>query len=128
MVADWGEVVGVTLDDGSLGDSALAVTGDAVVVAFREFCRVDEESVLNGDEVATHVQHLGEETDRPLLEVTHHVAEWPLAVDGHHLLDAIESGPGLFDRLDAADRVVVPGQVAAFIRGDGALDVRAGQH
>ena len=51
MVADWGEVVGVTLDDGSLGDSALAVTGDAVVVAFREFCRVDEESVLNGDEV-----------------------------------------------------------------------------
>ena len=32
MVADWGEVVGVTLDDGSFGDSALAVTGDTCLL------------------------------------------------------------------------------------------------
>ena len=128
MVADRGEVVGVTLDDGSLGDTALAVTGDAVMVALREFCRVDEEPVLHGGEVPTDVQHFGEEPDGPLFEVADHGAQRPLTVDGDHVLDAVQGGPGLLDRLDTTDGVVVPGQVATLVRGDGALDVRARQH
>ena len=74
------------------------------------------------------MQDLGQETDGSLLEVAHHAAQWTIPFDGHHLLDAVQGGPGLLDGLHAAHRVDVPGQVAAFVGGDGALDVGAGEH
>ena len=102
MVAHWCQVVGVTFDHGSHRDAAFPVTGDAVVVAFREFGGVDEEALFHGREVAARVQHFGEEADCAFLEVANHPAQRALPVQGEQFLDAIQGRPRLLDGLYAA--------------------------
>ncbi len=128
MVADRGEVIGVAGDDRVRADAALAIAGDAVAVALGVLGRVDEKALLDGCKIAANLDHFFQEGDGPVLDVADHLAQRAFQVQAEQLLDPIQGGPGLLDGLDAADVVVVPGHVAAFIRRDRALDVGAGQH
>ncbi len=128
VVADRSHVIGVAFDDAVRADAALAIAGDAVAVAFGVLGRVDEKALFHGGKVPAGFDDFFQKGHGAFLDVAHHFTQRAVVVERQQFLDAIQRRPGLFDGLHAADVVVMPRDVAAFVGGDGALDVGAGQH
>ena len=126
--ANRGKVIGVTRHDAISSDTALTVTGDAVAVAFGVFRGVNEETFFNRGKITANFNNLFQEGHRAFADIAGHFAQRSVHLETNHLVDAVQPSPGLLDRLDTADVVVVPGHVAAFIGGDGGLNIGTGQH
>ena len=128
MIANRGKVIRVTLDDRSSSARACAIPGDPVAVAFRVLGGIDEETFFDRGEVSARLKDLLEECHRAFFKVTHHLTQRTFFIEFEQLFDTVQGSPGLFDRLHTADVVVMPGDVASFIRRDRALYIRAGEH
>ena len=127
MGGDGGHVVLSALEDVAVAHAALNLAGDAVAVALGVLGGVHEEALLNGVEVAADLHDLLHEQTGALLELTGHLAQGAILFELHHLHQAVQTDEGLLGVVDGLDIVDVPGDVAALVRGDGGLDVRAGQ-
>ena len=125
--SDGGHVVLGPLKDVAVAHAALNLAGDAVAVALGVLGGVHEEALLNGVEVAADLHDLLHEQTGALLELTGHLAQRAILFELHHLHQAVQTDEGLLGVVDGLDIVDVPGDVAALVRGDGGLDVRAGQ-
>ncbi len=119
-------VVGFPRDDAVCGNAAVGIAGDTVSGALRKFTRIHELACGDRGKVAALVENFLEKQHRAFLQLAHPCGQLTLALDLDHAHESVDSHQRLPGRVHPGDVVVVPGNVAAFIGGDGALDMRRG--
>jgi len=124
--ADRGKVVSGPGDDSVLGDAPGGIPGDAIAAPLWIVAGVHKHPLGDGGKIAAHLHHLLQEEDSPFRDLPRPFCH-PLSPDLHQFLKAVHANQGLLGGVHRRHAVVVPGDVAPLIRGDGALDVGAGE-
>ena len=122
---DGRHVVRLALIDRACADAACKLAGDTVAVALRVDAAVHEHAGFDRREVAALLDHLLHEEDRALLELPRLFAEVAVLLELDHIHEAVHADERLLGGVARLDVIDVPGHVAAFIRRDGGLNVRA---